>query len=288
MMTFDERTRERSGLSEHELGEVRSLIGQCLPVDVNIIVEASDGHQFLRYQGDTLLGVLGLRHDGEACLCVAPDARRRGVGRALMLAADDRLAREGIAEMVVECDAASREGRAFLNVMEGTFSGAEFRLRLTDSKALRPSAGKVQLGTVGPEGIAAFAAANAASFGDSVEPKLSQFQAQVGTARYRFYLARVGGRGVAGIRAAFCGAETHLTAFHTLPEARRRGYGRDLLLQTCRALIDEGKDEIILEVRTDNEAALGLYRSCGFDVVRRYDFYRRRVGAGTLAGSVAT
>ena len=110
-----------------------------------------------------------------------------------------------------------------------------------------------------------------------------EFRGQVGTARYRFYLARVGGSVVGGIRAAFInGAETHLTSFHTVPDARRRGYGRDLLLQTCQKLIDQGNTEIILEVLTDNEAALGLYRSCGFDIVRRYDFYRRRVVTGTL------
>jgi len=283
-VTFDERIQERAGLSDHEIREVRSLVGQCLPVDVNIILEAWEGHQFLRYQADTLVGVLGLRHGGEACLCVAPVARHRSIGRALIAAADERLARDGIGEMLVECDASSGEGHAFLNAMDGTVSDAEFRLRLTNPKALRAPAGKVQLGAVGPQEIAAFAAANAASFGDAVEPKLSEFQAQVGTARYRFYLARVGGSGVGGIRIAFYGAETHLTAFYTLPEARRRGYGRDLLLQTCRTLIDEGKDEIFIEVRTANEAALALYRSCGFDVLRRYDFYRRGGVAGSLDG----
>jgi ribosomal protein S18 acetylase RimI-like enzyme len=276
-MPFAERPQERTGLSEKEVREVRSLIEQCLPVDVNIILEASEGQQFLHYQADTLVGVLGVRHDGEACLCVAPGARRKGIGRALISAADAHLAQEGIREMVVECDASSREGRAFSSALGGTVSYAEFRLRLSDPLALRASAGKVHLEAVGPEEMAAFAGASAVSFGQPLEAKISEFAGQVGTARYRFYRGRALGDVVAGIRAAFHGTETHLTGFHTLPEARRRGYGRDLLLQTCRTLIAEGRTEIILEVRTDNEAALGLYWSCGFELVRRYDFYKRRV-----------
>lgn len=272
-MTFDETTQERDGLSKKEVDEVRSLIDRCRPVDVNIILDASEGHQFLRYEANTLVGVLGLRHDGEACLCVAPVARRKGIGRALIIAADARLARKGIGEMNVECDASSLEGQAFLGAMGGTVRNAEFRLRLSSSGALPGAEGMVKLETVGPNEIASLARMTARSFGDSIEEKASQFGGQVGTARYRFYLARAQGNGVGGIRVAFYEKETHLTEFHTVPEARRRGYGRDLLIQVCRTLIDEGKEELVLEVRADNEAALQLYRSCGFEIVRRYDFY---------------
>jgi hypothetical protein len=125
--------------------------------------------------------------------------------------------------------------------------------------------------------------ASATSFGHPSEASYSEFDTQVRDARYRFYRARVDTSVVGGIRVTRYDTETHLTSFHTLPEARRRGYGRDLLLQTCRALLDDGVKEIILEVSTDNEAALGLYLSCGFEVVRRYDFYVRRVVAGALA-----
>jgi ribosomal protein S18 acetylase RimI-like enzyme len=282
-MTLPDGTQGRAGLSEQEIRDVRILIGQCLPVDVNIIVEASDGQQFLHYQAGTLVGALGLRHDGEACLCVAPGARRKGIGRALIAAADECLTRRGLGEMLVECDAVSAEGRAFLHAMSGTATSAEFRLRLSDSEALRAPRGKVHLERIGPTGIASFARATAIAFGDPIDSRLAEFERRVETSRYRFYLARVGEIGVGGICAGFHDAETHLTSFHTVPEARRRGYGRDLLLQTCRTLIDQGRTEILLEVRTDNEAALGLYQSCGFQVVRRYDFYRRRVVAGDRA-----
>jgi ribosomal protein S18 acetylase RimI-like enzyme len=282
-MTCQDATQQRAGLSDREIGEVRSLVRECRPVDVNIIQSASEGHQFLHYQDDELVGVLGLRHDGEACLCVAPTARRRGIGRALIAAADECLAQSGITEMVVESDANSREGKAFLEALLGTARNAEFRLRFSDPTALRATARTVCLERVGPEEIGAFMRASAASFGHPSEASYSEFDTQVSDARYRFYRARAGTSVVGGIRVTRYDTETHLTSFHTLPEARRRGHGRDLLLQTCQALLDDGVKEIILEVSTDNEAALGLYLSCGFEVVRRYDFYVRRVVAGAPA-----
>ena len=62
---------------------------------------------------------------------------------------------------------------------------------------------------------------------------------------------------------------------HTIgvdPQQRRRGLGRLLMDQFMR-LADGLDGEVFLEVRTDNEAAIALYRAFGFDIIgerRRY------------------
>lgn len=69
-----------------------------------------------------------------------------------------------------------------------------------------------------------------------------------------------------------------------LPPARRRGIGRLLV----RALVDiarrRGAEEVLLEVRIDNEAARTLYEAEGFAVlgVRRGYYDRGRVDAVTM------
>lgn len=58
-----------------------------------------------------------------------------------------------------------------------------------------------------------------------------------------------------------------------LPGARRRGVGAallDMLLMRARL---SGCARVLLEVGADNTAALGLYRSFGFEVVDRRDGY---------------
>jgi [ribosomal protein S18]-alanine N-acetyltransferase len=74
--------------------------------------------------------------------------------------------------------------------------------------------------------------------------------------------------GYAGI--AFVAPPPHPEAeVHTIgvaPEHQRRGAGR-ALLRALLAHADEHRATTFLEVRTDNEAAIALYRNHGFEVV---------------------
>jgi [ribosomal protein S18]-alanine N-acetyltransferase len=76
-------------------------------------------------------------------------------------------------------------------------------------------------------------------------------------------LARVGGE-----------AEVHTLAVD--PAHQRRGIGRALL----RAILDQAQGAtVFLEVRTDNDSAIRLYRSEGFDVIGIRRGYYRPSGA---------
>jgi ribosomal-protein-alanine N-acetyltransferase len=48
------------------------------------------------------------------------------------------------------------------------------------------------------------------------------------------------------------------------PDAQRRGLGRALLAAAAAGWRDEAVAEAFLEVRADNEAAIALYRACGW------------------------
>lgn len=50
------------------------------------------------------------------------------------------------------------------------------------------------------------------------------------------------------------------------PERRRRGIGARLLGEVIRRMAPEGLEDLFLEVRAGNLAALGLYRDLGFTV----------------------
>jgi ribosomal protein S18 acetylase RimI-like enzyme len=57
-------------------------------------------------------------------------------------------------------------------------------------------------------------------------------------------------------------------------EQRGRGFGRQMLLHTIDRLVVEKWPRILIEVATDNPNALGLYKSCGFQVTTTYGFYQ--------------
>ena len=63
------------------------------------------------------------------------------------------------------------------------------------------------------------------------------------------------------------GNAAHVISIATDPQYRRRGVGKSLLC-TALSLLAEGEvQEVFLEVRVTNEAALSLYRAAGFEVV---------------------
>ena len=75
------------------------------------------------------------------------------------------------------------------------------------------------------------------------------------------------------------------------PEHRRAGLARALLAEGLKLLSSRGAEEVFLEVRSSNTAALELYRAAGFRPVgMRADYYRNPredalvLRLGTLAG----
>ena len=59
--------------------------------------------------------------------------------------------------------------------------------------------------------------------------------------------------------------EAHVTNIAVLPECRRRGYARALLLALMRRALNRGATSMTLEVRETNAPAQALYRQMGFE-----------------------
>ncbi|MBW4839450.1 MAG: GNAT family N-acetyltransferase, partial [Paenibacillaceae bacterium] len=61
--------------------------------------------------------------------------------------------------------------------------------------------------------------------------------------------------------------------FCVLPSHQGRGYGREMLAQTVRLLLAQGRSRIRLSVAADNRSALELYRKTGFAMVSESSYY---------------
>ncbi len=62
----------------------------------------------------------------------------------------------------------------------------------------------------------------------------------------------------------YIGPDAHVTTLATAPEFHRRGIGGRVLLGLARAAVAHGAENLTLEVRVSNEAAIALYRRFGF------------------------
>lgn len=82
--------------------------------------------------------------------------------------------------------------------------------------------------------------------------------------------------------------ESELLRLAVLPEQRRRGIARQLLQEGFERLRGQGIETCFLEVREDNQSAIGLYRDMGFEYAgRRRAYYRDGTDALVLARRVS-
>jgi ribosomal-protein-alanine N-acetyltransferase len=96
------------------------------------------------------------------------------------------------------------------------------------------------------------------------------------------YSVRVGereGRIVAYGVLMLAPGEAQLLNLSVVPDARRKGLGRELLSQFLDDARRLGAEQVFLEVRESNAAAIALYQRAGFDAVARRESYYP--GAGT-------
>jgi ribosomal protein S18 acetylase RimI-like enzyme len=62
------------------------------------------------------------------------------------------------------------------------------------------------------------------------------------------------------------------------PTLRGQGIGRDLLRRVCLNALGDGVSAVHLEVETDNDHALSLYASVGFELQTTEDYYLFELG----------
>lgn len=92
------------------------------------------------------------------------------------------------------------------------------------------------------------------------------------------------GSGVLGvISVQIVGGVADLNRIVVAPNHRRSGMGADLLAAGIAAADADEADEMLLEVRHDNTAALALYERAGFvEIARRANYYQQRADAVVL------
>lgn len=71
----------------------------------------------------------------------------------------------------------------------------------------------------------------------------------------------------------FDGEQLYLGNVGVHPDFRRKGIARDLLTKTISDYCEKGAKSCFLHVRKSNSAAIGLYESLGFSVVREIQNY---------------
>jgi ribosomal protein S18 acetylase RimI-like enzyme len=269
-----------AGLDAAQLAAIAALEAACAP-DGRLKLEwptlrnrpAAEVNDLLLVQGDEIVGFLGLYRFGrplELTGMVHPAARRCGIGRRLLAAALALPIATAAEEVLLVADRASEAGAAFALAAGAVFAHAEHFMTLAAGglpAVDRRGAGDVTLRRATEADLPFLSGGLEFSQRDLPPPgdDPASFVAVI----------EQGGEPVGTIRSERdAGGATILYGFEVVATRRGRGIGRAALRMTIEEVRRAGATAVSLEVLTDNERALGIYRDAGFETVTTMDYYR--------------
>lgn len=233
---------------------------------------ADQVRDLLWWEEDRLLGFLGIYgHQWdhlELAGMVDPDARRRGIGRALLDAALPLCREAGNDRLLLVVPRSSPGGAGLARAHGMTFDHAEHALRLPSRPQQAPSSPELSLRPSDRGDIPILAELYTEAFGHAP----SNLEQLVERDSRPLIISRDGAVAgtVAAVRERQRGA---IYGFIVAPELRGRGIGREILRRVCQDLFDAGMTHVDLEVEVENDNALGLYTSTGFELQATEDYY---------------
>lgn len=255
------------------------LEGLDLSIDLEPLVSVSgEIAQYFYYEQGVLLALASLQEGLEVELSglVHPERRRRGIGRRFLQEIQAEYRQRGHDYLLLVCDEASASGRAFVTAVGAQYRSAEYRLALDpptiDRSRPRPEGFQLRPAGAGEASLLVYL--QATSFGDPEEETKSHVAQGLRQPNRQYLIGWLGTEPVGLLRLGRYGQVADITAFGVLPAYRGRGYGRQMLLDAIDLFLAEDWPQILIEVATDNQNALGLYQSCGFRITRTYGFYK--------------
>lgn len=227
----------------------------------------------LAWEGDTLVGFAGLYGPGppqiEIAGMVDPAHRRRGLGARLLEAALTLSAAAGARDPLLIVPRQSAAGRALADRHAAQLDHSEHALVLRGEPTDGPSDPRLVMRRAERRDVATITALMTSGFGFA-PTDTAQRLAEEGVRSLVFEReARV----VATLRAVLDDDAGSVYGFAVDPGWRGRGIGRDALRRTCRDLRARGARSVGLEVAVENDRALHLYTSLGFEPVITEDYW---------------
>jgi ribosomal protein S18 acetylase RimI-like enzyme len=232
---------------------------------------------FLWLQHDQPVGFLGLYAFGSNTIEIAgmvdPDARRQGIGTALLEAALPTCAAHGGGSVLLVVPRQSQAGRAFVLDRGAELEHSEHALALDRRPADGPADPGINIRAATRDDFDELSELLITGFGHPAQHP-HEFDRVGGS---RTVIVELGGVTVGTVRLRLDGVRGGVYGFTIKPELRGRGIGRDVLRRVTAGLFDAGATSVGLEVAVENDHALALYLSLGFERVSTEDYYELKL-----------
>lgn len=289
MATTDQGLVKKGVLTEAVIAEIAQLVALCNDHDglrMRIPLEAlreRSGYEiddFLYYEQGELVGYLFVDSWGtkekEITGVVAPALRRQGIARQLFEAACVEYKAREAECIILVCEQSSHSGHAFAKAVKAHRDFAEHEMILGNFQARNQVDPQFQMRPATLDDKEALVSIMATDMGDEEDAR-QMVEKLYQTSNQEIYLATLDGKPLGCLRLDDQGETIGIYGFVVHTAYRGRGYGRQMLEQIIRRIQDAGPRTIMLEVETENHNAIGLYKSCGFEIRTTYEYFKHNL-----------
>ncbi|MEW9094679.1 MAG: GNAT family N-acetyltransferase [Clostridiaceae bacterium] len=278
-------------ISEKEYKEINQLEELCCSQDktnlkleldykLNMARNSEIGlkeiNEFLYYVDDTLVAYLGISsfggiNIGEINGMVHPNFRRKGLFKKLFELAIEECQKRNFNKLLLLSDGNSNSGVEFIKAVHGKYDFSEYRMKLINKTNLE-SINSINLREAGKLDRKEIGRQNAVFFNQSEECEwLPEEEEEVNKITYMVELKE----GVIGkIKVDYSDDPVFISGFGILPDFRGKGYGKAALKEALRLINEKNIYETELDVECKNNAALNLYKACGFEEMSVMNYYK--------------
>lgn len=281
------RLLKSKGLSETQFNQIRQLEAVCndfggLTMKLNLETlrqrKEDEINDFLIVEGEQLIGYLALfifnKAEVEVSAMVHPAYRRRGIFKQLLAAAQTEVARRAIPYFLFICERGSVTATPVMQAIAARYDFSEYKMTLQSPFRSALLVPELALRPVGSADLDLLAHMDVTCFNVSFEAASQYIGSKLDDPYRRVWVAELKGKIIGKIHVSVVENESYINGFCILPPYRGRGCGKTILSRIVERLVAEQHEIISLEVETENEHALGLYKGIGFEVVTAYDYYR--------------
>jgi ribosomal protein S18 acetylase RimI-like enzyme len=246
------------------------------------VEETGNINEFMYYDGDKLIGYIGIDHFGghdmEVNGMVHPEYRRRGIFKRLFSLVRDEWEKREIKGMLLLSDAGSAAGLSFIRSAQAEYDHTEYEMYLRGDMSGHLPRSRVVLRKATNADSMDISRQNAIYFDSELREEDIIKPEEEEKCGMLIYMAEAEGKTIGKVHLETSGDVYGIYGLGVLPEYRGLGYGRAILDRAVAILKGFEPKEIMLQVAATNKNALNLYSSCGFQETSTMDYYRLKKG----------
>lgn len=246
-------------------------------------VNSDQLNEFLYYNDSILVGYIGIsvfsKGEIEINGMVHPSFRGKGLFTKMFKEVMKECGKRDYNKIMLLSDHNSVSGIAFIKSIKGIFDFSEYEMHLSSlgNEIIKLSGLSLRKAT--NRDASAIAKQNKIYFKDIHEEETDKYESLILPEEEEkkgmtIYLAEVNNLIIGKVNLYIKDYFAAIFGLGVLPEYRRKGYGRAVLLKSLEIFREQKCSTVMLQVVANNDKALNLYLNCGFKVISTMDYYK--------------